>query len=127
MMVLLLSLFVFASGDHGDHHSKSHRFGPEKAIVDVNKDKGFKLSKESQNLLKIITQKVKGEDFRIPAEAIVYIKDRKGYYSLREGYFKFHQWDEKPQLGDEIVIEGKELIAINDIFSTDKSEYGHSH
>ncbi len=126
-MVLLLSLFLFASGDHGDHHGKSHRFGPHKAIVDVDDKKGFKLSKESEKLLNIKTQKVDSDDFKIPSTAIVYVKEKKGYYQLKDGYFKFREMDKKPSLGDAIVTQGKELIAISDIFSTDKSEYGHSH
>lgn len=127
MISVILGLFLFASGNHSDHHGKSHRFGPEKAILDVDENKGFKLSQESRKLLKIKTQKISSLNREIPPEATVYIKDKKGFYVLRQGYFKFQKMDEKPKIGDKIVVEGKEIIAISDIFSTDQSEYGHSH
>ncbi len=123
---------------HGEEGGKS--VGKGKAIEAVDKVKGFKLSKEAIKSLDLKLQTVNGDEFTIEKSTLVASKDLKGIYRFRGGFFKFLPIDLKKEVngkylvkvkgvefGDQIVIDGVGLLRITDVFSTDSSNYGHSH
>lgn len=127
-------------GDDGHNHGSGKAIGTGKAIVDVDEKKGFKLSKEAIKTLKLKLKTVDGSSFKIEKNTLVASKNKKGVYRFRAGYFKFMQAKiikEMPtgylvevkgvDFGDQIVINGVGLLRVTDVYSTDKSEYGHSH
>lgn len=131
-------------GKHDDHsghdHGGSKAIGKGKAIVEVDEKKGFKLSREAIKTLKLRLQNVDGPTFKIDKKTLVTSKDNKGVYRYRSGFFKLLQAKIIKELkngymvevkgvdfGDQIVIDGIALLKVTDIYSTDKSEYGHSH
>lgn len=126
--------------DHSDHGDGGKAIGEGKAIVAVDEVKGLKLSKETIRTLKIKLKTVEGATFKITKETLVTSKSKKGVYRFRGGYFKFLEAvilkEEKSgykvkvkgvEFGDQIVINGVGLLRVTDVFSTDESEYGHSH
>lgn len=137
--------------DHDDHegeedghrhgHGGGKAIGEGKAIVEVDEEKGLKLSKEAIKSLSI-----KLEDYtpssktKIAKKTLVTSKNQKGLYRFRRGFFKLinirilkeesnHYLIRTSDLarGDQIVVGGVGLLRVSDIYSTDKSEYGHSH
>ena len=127
-------------GDDGHDHGGGKAIGKGKAIVDVDEKKGFKLSKEAIKTLKLKLNTVDGSSFKIKKKTLVASKNKKGVYRFRAGYFKFMQAKIIKELpngymvevkgvdfGDQIVVNGVGLLRVTDVYSTDKSEYGHSH
>lgn len=127
---------------HGDHddHGGGKAIGKGKAIEAVDEKKGFKLSKEAIKTLKLKLQTVDGDEFVIEKSTLVASKGAKGLYRFRGGFFKFlsvkivkevkGKYLVKVQgvdFGDQIVTNGIGLLRVTDVYSTDKSEYGHSH
>jgi hypothetical protein len=124
--------------DHG--HGGGKAMGKGKAIVEVDEKKGFKLSKEAIKTLKLKLNTVDGSKFSIAKKTLVASKDKKGVYRFRGGFFKLlpvkilkeengtYQVEVKGvDFGDQIVVDGLGLLRVTDVYSTDKSEYGHSH
>lgn len=125
--------------EHHDHDG-GKAIGHGKAIEEVDTIKGFKLSKEAISSLDIKFQTIERKPFSIQKSTLVAAKSIKGIYRYREGYFKFIKVhfenevenkyiidDQEIKLGDQIVVEGVGLLRVADIYSTDSSEYGHSH
>ncbi|MAF91137.1 MAG: hypothetical protein CL674_07665 [Bdellovibrionaceae bacterium] len=128
--------------DHGSHegHGGGKAIGKGKAIEEVDEKKGFKLSKEAIKTLKLKLNTVDGSSFKISKKTLVASKNKKGVYRFRAGFFKFmpakitkelsdgYQVEVKGvDFGDQIVVNGVGLLRLTDVYSTDKSEYGHSH
>ena len=132
--------------DHDDHSSHAHghgggqAVGKNKAITEVDEKKGFKLSKEAIKTLKLKLQTVDRESFKISKKTLVAFKKNKGVYRFRAGFFKLLPASISKELsdgymvtakgvdfGDQIVVDGVALLRVADVYSTDKSEYGHSH
>ena len=127
--------------DHkGHNHGASKAIGKGKAIEIVDEKKGFKLSKEAIKTLKLRLQNVDGDEFEIGRPTLVSSKSIKGVYRFRAGFFKllsakilketktgYKVKVAGVEFGDQIVINGVGLLRVTDIYSTDKSEYGHSH
>ncbi len=130
--------------DHDDHkghdHGASKAIGKGKAIEVVDEKKGFKLSKEAIKTLKLRLQNVDGDEFEISKATLVSSKSIKGVYRFRAGFFKllnakilketksgYKVKVAGVEFGDQIVINGIGLLRVTDVYSTDKSEYGHSH
>lgn len=127
--------------DHEGHdHGASKAIGKGKAIEVVDEKKGFKLSKEAIKTLKLKLQNVNGDEFEISKSTLVSSKSIKGVYRFRAGFFKLLSAkilkESKSgykvkvagvEFGDQIVINGVGLLRVTDVYSTDKSEYGHSH
>ena len=130
--------------DHDDHkghdHGDSKAIGKGKAIEIIDEKKGFKLSKEAIKTLKLRLQNVDGDQFEISKTTLVSSKDIKGIYRFRAGFFKllnakilketksgYKVKVAGVEFGDQVVINGVGLLRIADVYSTDKSEYGHSH
>lgn len=127
--------------DHKGHdHGSSKAIGKGKAIEIVDEKKGFKLSKEAIKTLKLKIQNVDGDEFRIQKSTLVTSKNIKGVYRFRAGFFKLMNAKILKEtkdgykvkvigvdFGDQIVINGVGLLRVTDVYSTDKSEYGHSH
>jgi hypothetical protein len=129
-------------GAHDDHsgHGGGKAIGKGKAIVEVDEKKGFRLSKEAIKTLKLKLTTVDGSSFKISKKTLVASKNKKGIYRFRAGYFKFLSAKIIKELsdgynvevkgvdfGDQIVVDGVGLLRVTDVYSTDKSEYGHSH
>jgi len=127
---------------HDDHddHGGGKSIGEGKAIESVDKVSGFKLSKEAIKTLNLKLQTVDGNEFTIDKTTLVTSKSTKGIYRFRSGFFKFlpikllKEVDGKylvnvigVDFGDQIVTSGVGLLRVTDIYSTDESEYGHSH
>lgn len=127
--------------DHKGHdHGASKAIGKGKAIEIVDEKKGFKLSKEAIKTLKLRLQNVDGDEFEISKTTLVSSKSIKGIYRFRSGFFKllnakilketksgYKVKVAGVEFGDQIVINGVGLLRVTDVYSTDKSEYGHSH
>lgn len=141
--------------DHNEHKEENHEehdghddnghgggkaIGKGKAIEDVDEKRGFKLSKESIKTLKLKLQTVDSDEFEISKETLVTSKSLKGIYRFKGGYFKFLPLKlikevngkylvkvKGVDFGDQIVTNGVGLLRVTDVYSTDKSEYGHSH
>lgn len=124
--------------DHG--HGGGKAMGEGKAIVEVDEVKGFKLSKEAIKTLKLKLKTVEGSTFGIGKKTLVASKDMKGVYRFRAGFFKLlpakiikeeangYKVEVKGvDFGDQVVINGVGLLRVADVYSTDKSEYGHGH
>lgn len=162
LLVIIVSLSAFASGDHHDehehhddhhkennehkdnHHDDHHddhghghghghgeeRVGEGKAISAVDEHDGFKLSAEATKRLKIRTRPYMGSFVGLSDSSYVTVRKERALYRLRNGFYKLideHDFKAEFKDGDEIVVSGVELLRISDIFSTDKSEYGHAH
>lgn len=128
--------------EHDDHegHGGGKAVGEGKAIEVVDETKGFKLSDEATSSLKIKLETVSGSEFEIKKSTLVASKSLRGVYRYREGFFKFLEVKIKKEIGDsyvisvegmkfgdQIVVDGLSLVRVSDIYSTDKSEYGHGH
>lgn len=126
-------------GEHDDH-GEGKSIGKGKAIESVDEVKGFKLSKEAIKTIDLKLQTVDGEEFSIDKKTLVTSKSVKGIYRFRGGYFKFLPIKLIKEIngkylvnvkgvdfGDQIVTNGVGLLRVTDVYSTDESEYGHSH
>lgn len=136
LLLVLYATLIFqpkalATGDHegeGEEHHQE-RAGKEKALTEVNEEKGFKLSPEAVRAFGIETQAIDAKNPIIPKSSFVAIKNKKGIYLFREGFFRFVELSPKILFlpGDRVVTSGMGIIAITDVYSKDESEYGHSH
>lgn len=128
--------------DHHEHDGEagSKAIGKNKAIISVDDVKGFQLSKEAIQTLKLKLQTVNGSELLITKNTLVTSKGTKGIYRFRAGFFKFLPVVLKKEdkgmyfitvkelgFGDQIVVDGVDLLRVADVYSQDKSEYGHSH
>jgi hypothetical protein len=126
--------------DHDHEHGGGKAIGEKKAIIQVDENKGFKLSKEAIKTLKLKLKTVDGDEFKISKSTLVASKNTKGVYRFRGGFFKLlpakilkktnKEYKVKVsgvEFGDQIVVNGVGLLRVSDVYSTDKSEYGHSH
>jgi hypothetical protein len=129
-----------AGHDDHDDHGGGKAVGKGKAITAVDKVKGFKLSKEAIKTLGLKLQTVDGSTFSVSKKTLVTSKNKKGVYRFRGGFFKLLEAkilrEEKSgykvevsgvDFGDQIVVNGTGLLRVTDVYSTDKSSYGHSH
>jgi hypothetical protein len=129
--------------DHSAHaHGGSKAIGKGKAIKKVDEKQGFQLSSQAIKNLKLKLKSVDGSTIVVPSEVVVKSKNKIGIYRFKDGFFKFLNAkvisnDKKTKkvklhvpalgFGDQIVINGVALLRVSDVYSTDKSEYGHAH
>jgi hypothetical protein len=128
--------------DHGHAHGGAKAIGEGKAITKVDEKLGFKLSKSAIKNLKLKLTSVDGSTIVVDNNVMVRSKGKIGVYRFKDGFFKFlnakllvnNMKAKKVKLlvpkldfGDQIVINGVSLLRVTDIYSTDKSEYGHAH
>lgn len=125
----------------GDKHREdSKSIGTKKAITVIDIKEGFKLSPEAIKTFSLGFKNVVTNLIQIKKSTLVVSRDLKGIYRLRDGFFKLipvriisenaSSYKIDPVdiiIGDQIVIKGIDLLRIADIYSTDKSDYGHSH
>ncbi|MEX0799177.1 MAG: hypothetical protein WD025_07015 [Bacteriovoracaceae bacterium] len=129
-------------GEHHGHHGHGggKAIGEGKAIVEVDEEKGFVLSREARETIGVRLTPVNNNVFTIPKEALVVSQDKVGVYRQRSSFFKMIPVvvikEEKDsytvkvgelRAGDQVAIEGVGILRVSDIYSTDKSEYGHAH
>jgi len=126
---------------HGhEEHGGKKAIGKGKSIIEVHDKKGLKLSKEAIKTIELKLKRISGEIFQISKETLVTSKNLKGIYRYRNGFFKFLNVQiinntnygyvvkvEGWKYGDQVVISGVGLLRVSDVYSTDKSEYGHAH
>lgn len=125
---------------HADHEESGKAVGKGKAIVAIDENKGFKLSEEAIKSLGIEFKKVDSSTFIITKETLVTFKMNKAVYRFRDGFFRLqdaqilNEFDHGYKVevkgiegGDHIVTSGTGLLRVADVYSTDKSSYGHSH
>tara|TARA_Y100000768_G_C23916613_1_gene652674 strand:- start:52 stop:819 length:768 start_codon:yes stop_codon:yes gene_type:complete len=125
---------------HEHEHGNSKSIGPGKAIEIVDETKGFVLSQEAIKTLSLKSIQVNSKSMVIPKEALVVSLNKKGIYRQRGKYYKFLDVEIRSEGQDTytvfssdinskdlIVTEGVGLLRVADIYSTDTSEYGHSH
>ncbi|PIK13711.1 hypothetical protein [Halobacteriovorax sp. JY17] len=129
------------SDKHGHDHGGGKAIGEGKAITEVDEERGFKLSQEAITSLGIKLKTItKFNHLLIAKKSLVTSKSEKGIYRFREGFFKFisvkiikEQGDgyliqvDSLKAKDQIVVSGIGLLRVSDVYSTDKSEYGHAH
>jgi hypothetical protein len=132
--------------EHGHKEEDEHEHGGGKAvgrgkaILEVSKDKGFKLSKEAFKALDVKFMDIDKTNFSISKNELVTYKNKIGIYRFRDGFFKFIPVTIKEQKkeqylihspllteDDKIVTSPVGLIRITDVYSTDTAEYGHGH
>ncbi len=127
--------------EHEHDHGGGKAIGEGKAITEVDEERGFKLSKEAITSLGIKLKTItKFNHLLIAKKSLVTSKHEKGIYRFREGFFKFVSVKIIKEQGsgyliqvdglkakDQIVISGIGLLRVSDVYSTDKSEYGHAH
>lgn len=126
--------------EHGHKEGGGKAVGPGKAILEVNEEKGFRLSNEAMTTLGVKFKTVESSSPVINAATLVTSKNTIGVYRYREGFFKFIPVIIKQaskteysietrdlRSGDQIVTDDVGLIAITDVYSTDTAEYSHGH
>lgn len=134
--------------EHDDHSGHDHghgggkAIGENKAITKVDEKKGFMLSNKAIQNLKLQLLNIHSDEVTLDESQIVKVKDSIGVYRFRGGFFKFvkcskirrDKVNKKITLkltdynfGDQVVTNGISLLRVTDIYSTDKSEYGHAH
>ncbi len=125
---------------HGHGHGASEKTGVGKAIIEVDENKGFKLSPEAISAIKIELKPIERKEFDILKDVLVTTKNEKGIYVQRKGHFKFFHLSQITATrtgflihfeafvpGDLLVVKGLGPLRVADIYSTDNSEYGHAH
>jgi len=127
---------------HGHGHGGGKAIGAGKAIVKVDEKLGFKLSSIAIQNLKLELKSVSGKKLTVASSTVVKSKNLVGVYRFKDGFFKFlnakvikNNKKSKTMVisvkdlnfGDQIVTKGVSLLRVSDVYSTDKSEYGHSH
>jgi len=125
---------------HDDHEGSGKAVGKGKAILAIDENKGFMLSEEAIKSLGIEFKKVDSSTFMITKETLVTYKMNKAVYRFRDGFFRLqdaqilNEFDHGYKVevkgikgGDHIVTSGTGLLRVTDVYSTDKSSYGHSH
>lgn len=145
--LLSIGSTLFASEDHDkDHaheeegeHEASSRFGPNKGVVEAEPKLGFKLHDKAYANFKIETIKLGSAPWRIPNAALVFAKEERHVYRLKNGFFKsidvkilkregksFVISSEDLGTGDQIVSVGTGFLAIVDeaVFG---AELSHDH
>ncbi|WP_417335662.1 hypothetical protein [Halobacteriovorax marinus] len=126
---------------HGHGHGGGKSIGEGKAISEVDEKRGFRLSPEAFTTLGIKLETYSGESqIKISKKILVKSKEERGIYIMRDKFFKLYPVSivkEFPEQylvkvkglkeKDQIVTSGVKLLRVSDIYSTDKSEYGHAH
>lgn len=131
-------------GDHADgeeHEEENPQVGPDKGIVEANKEKGFKLSAEAERNFGIQKIKVlKIQSLEIPKNAIVTAGMEVNLYRYRDGYYKRIDFktiasnqssatvtSKDLVLNDEVAVSGLGFLRISEISAFDGAPAGHSH
>lgn len=123
--------------DHA-HEEGSKAVGVGKAIEVVDEKKGFKFNAAAENLMHLKFMEITQLPLKVNKEALVIAKSEIGVYRARQSFYKFIalKKDSKGdyslskgefEVGDKLVTAGLDLLRISDVFSQDKSDYGHSH
>lgn len=132
--------------NHADHEGEGEQeanpqVGPEKGILEANKEKGIRLSPEAEKNFEISrTALPKSGNFEIPKTAIVTAATEVNLFRFREGFYKRVDFkiisktsnrvvvvSEELTAGDEIVISGLGFLRIAEIAAFGGAPEGHSH
>ncbi len=130
--------------EHGDDHAESEenlQVGPEKGILEANKEKGFRLSAEAEKNFSVKKIKVsKAHGIEIPKSAQVTSGMEINLYRLRDGFYKRIDFtvvssnsttmtvsSKDLSINDEIALTGLGFLRISEISAFDGAPAGHSH
>lgn len=162
--------FVFAEEKHDDHadHAKEEKemhddseeqghddhkgedeaeseanaqVGPEKGILEADKEKGFKLSPEAEANFQVKKIKVSSSaTVELPTSAISTSTTEVNVYRFRAGFYKRIDFiqiskgqgriiikSQDIRQGDEIAISGLGFLRVSEIAAFDGAPEGHSH
>lgn len=128
-------------GDHDDHDEGGGKaIGEGKAIISNDEKLGIKLAADSLKTLGVRSRPIGAKELMIPRSALIQIKGESFVYRLRSDFFKLlkvnvtkTQNDQLSvslaefQSGDQVVVNGADLIRISDVYANDSAHYGHSH
>lgn len=130
--------------DHADEHGhgdENAQIGADKGILVADKDKGFKLSPETEANFKVEKIKVQSsEDVEIPRKALVTSTIEINVYRYRDGFYKRIDFDtisknttslriksKDIKQGDEIATTGLGFLRVTEIAAFDGAPEGHAH
>ncbi len=107
---------------HGEEEFSS--VGPEKAVLEASREKGFRLSPEAIRILGIEWKELSGSP---PDSALVFYQDKVGVYRLREGMFQLIPSSEKLQKGDAVATRGVSFLRVTEMELFGERVEGHGH
>lgn len=124
---LLFLLFAMVSICSAEEEIKSSAVGPGKAVVEVSKEEGIRLSEKAKATIGIKTIKL-AVNFQIPAASLIHERGEFGIYVKRGEWFKYVEVEvanrsgtnikiESPKVhvGDEIVISNISLLRLAEL------------
>lgn len=129
--------------DHGSEHGEES-IGKNQAIISVRQEgEEFKLSGESESVLKITTSKVTSQGknlYKVPRSSLVSFKSEIGVYVKRAGWFRLseviilkqsekdiHIKSQDILETDEVVISGVAYLRIAQLQASGQGGKGHAH
>lgn len=129
-----------AENENG-HDEENAQVGPDKGIVEADKEKGFKLSPEAEVNFAVKKIKVQSADgVEIPQKALVTSTVEVNVYRYRDGFYKRIDFDtvskntttlriksKDIKQGDEIATTGLGFLRVTEIAAFDGAPEGHSH
>lgn len=127
--------------EEGEHGEENVQVGPNKGIVEANKENGFKLSAEAEKNFSIQRVKVlTTSSVQIPRNAIVTSGIETNLFRVRNGFYKRIDFvkissvdnaitirSDDLKINDEIAISGLGFLRISEIAAFDGAPSGHSH
>jgi hypothetical protein len=110
-----VSLFLFAllllpGLGVSSEEENSSRAGPDKAVTAFSKEDGFKLSPQAIEKMGIRFEFIQGKaPWRVPKEALVYLKQSVGVYRQFEGWMSFVLVKVDQKNSDSALIQSNDL------------------
>lgn len=138
IILFILTTFNSTFG-HGGGDEAGGNAGPNKGVKEITSDLGMTLGKEAIKRLGLKTIRLVGNSsWILPKESLVYSKEEKIIYRVRDEKFKsvlvkvFNQKNENVRVesdelknGDHVVILGAELLRISELDAGGSSEEEH--
>lgn len=94
-------------GEEGEEGGKN--VGPDKGILELNEDLGFKLSPEAEKNFEIQYLDVGASTITLIKSAIVFTGEEKNIYRYRDGFYRRLDLDSIQRKGDSYIVSSKEL------------------
>lgn len=111
---MVFALVVYSpvlSADENGEGSKLN-VGPSKAVLEADKEKGLRLSKQALENLRLKFQPVaSGNVIEISQSAIVHFQDFTGVYRFRQNWFKLVEVDLLSTQNGKVTFQSKEFVS----------------